>query len=160
MLIVIPFCIFFVCVLQMVLVFDTGSSSSKNVSDSRKMSLKITLMPALIALTCFLSIANCFMGIEVKNTVLSRNQRAVLSHAFVVRRSSMGGLFSLASVPAVQSEVFQFFSPAPAGLLLDSASGIVSRDPSVQFNAAMILFSVQRNSTISAGMCVEYSSVV
>jgi len=136
-------------------VFYAYSSNTRTFAESRSTLLKMKFLPVLIALTCTITIANCFMGVEDKNAVLSRNRRTVLSRVFVVRRSSMGGLFSLASVPPIQSEVFQFVSPAPAGLLLNSSSGIVSRNSSVQLIAPTIIFLIQRNSSTSSGIFDE-----
>lgn len=103
------------------------------------------LLGRLVAVLSALSFVDCLFGIETQNAVLVRNRRATSSRVFVVRRTSTGDLFSVASIPADSSEVFKFSASTPAGLSLNSASGMVST--SAQLSVGPVTFTILRNSS-------------
>ena len=105
----------------------------------------------ILTIFSVLSVVECFLGIENPDVTLVRSRRAANNRVFVIGRSVTGDLFSIAPVPPDLSMVFQWASTAPDGFLLNSASGMISRDASVQLGVANFTFSISRSSTASGG---------
>lgn len=78
---------------------------------------------------------------EVENfedEVVHVERRAVRDdRVFVVRDSQRGSLFSVASIPPVAEERFSFADPAPENLALDEETGVVSREPTHEWDGNM-----------------------
>lgn len=81
-----------------------------------------------------LYVSNIYLPVE---SVKPRSRRAAdgTSRVFVVRRSASGELFTVGSVPPSATSRFQFVGTAPAGLILDGSTGMISRNQSAVWDA-------------------------
>lgn len=126
-----------------------GVVTINNCENSDTMWQKINLTWSLFAVFSIMSAVECFLGNSNWNAPVIRSRRAADSRVFVIRRSVTGDLFSLALIPPDPNMVFQSTVAPPAGFLLNTTSGMISRDTSVQLDAVNVSFSVSYSSSTS-----------
>jgi hypothetical protein len=135
------------CHFQEVVLFSAATVVTINKCEhSDTMWQKIKLTCSLFAILSIMSVVECFLGNTYWDVPAIRSRRAADSRVFVIRRSATGDLFSLAPIPPDPNMAFQWASEPATGLNLNTASGMISRDTSVQLGIANISFSISRTS--------------
>jgi len=85
-----------------------------------------------------------------------RRDSSSATHVFVVRLSDSGELFTVGSVPPDANDCFRFEDLPPPGLILDSSTGMISKDSSVQWDSpTTIAFTVTRCAGSASGIEIQ-----
>jgi len=92
----------------------------------------------------------CSTGSCLRRT---RRDSSSATRVFVVHLSDSGELFTVGTVPPDADDCFQFDDTPPPGLILDTSTGMISKDSSVQWDSpTTIPFTVSRCAGSASGI--------
>ena len=96
----------------------------------------IRIMPHKLLTFCLvLCASNICLPVHSFKMRHRRASDSSASRVFVVRQSDVGDLFTVGTVPPGATDRFQFVGTGPQGLLLDGATGMVSKSSSAQWDS-------------------------